>query len=483
MEKSMASFSDLRPAARSANAGSTAVRRFRSPILLAVSAALLLTAFFADSELATLRGAKAHDASAYLTRELGSPLSPALVRSPARIHPALGGKLEIRGGGMKLTSGRNTLTLRYDTDTRWRQYANGVARRTTFGREAITFGDNRVEESLLVERRQGTKVWRWALGTSLHARVAADGSVRFDDPALRILPVAILDRAGRNVTPRGLRWTMRRNQLELRLADAGLPLPYVIDPIALVAACPGGGCATASTSSGLALTVTRPASVATGNLMIAQVTLRNNDTITAPIGWTPIGNLRTSGATLQQRIYYRVADATDTAASTYAWSWAPTTSDATAAILAYSGVDATSPFDVTPSDNSGSSTSASATGVTTTQANDMLIAFYGAQGQSGPAVTMTQDAGQGLTQEYTQQSGSGPASRARNTGADGIQASAGATGNKTATISASTPWVAHLVALMPPLASDGAGTLTSSISNVSASQTGRTITVTYTAAT
>ena len=55
----MASFPDLRPGWRSAKAGSMAVRRFRSPLLLAVSAALLLTAFLAVSELATLRGAKA----------------------------------------------------------------------------------------------------------------------------------------------------------------------------------------------------------------------------------------------------------------------------------------------------------------------------------------------------------------------------------------------------------------------------------------
>lgn len=44
-------------------------------------------------ELATLRGAKAHDASAYLTRELGSPLSSSsLVGAPARTFPALGGQ-------------------------------------------------------------------------------------------------------------------------------------------------------------------------------------------------------------------------------------------------------------------------------------------------------------------------------------------------------------------------------------------------------
>ena len=95
---------------------------------------------------------------------------------------------------------------------------------------------------------------------------------------------------------------------------------------------------------------------------------------------------------------------------------------------------------------------------------------------------MSQDGAQSLTQEYAVSSGSSPASKALVTGADGTQASPAATGNKTATISTSTPWVAHLVALMPPLAADGAGTLTTPTTNVSASQTGNTITFTYTAA-
>ena len=111
----MASFPDLRPGSRLAQAKSMAVRAFSSPKLLAVSAALLLTAFFAVSELATLRGAKAHDASAYLTRELGSPLSSAaLVREPARTSPALGGKLEIRSRGLQVTAGRDNHGQRDD---------------------------------------------------------------------------------------------------------------------------------------------------------------------------------------------------------------------------------------------------------------------------------------------------------------------------------------------------------------------------------
>src|SRR6266545_8016019 len=108
MEKSMASFPDLRPGSRSAKAGSRAVRRYkRSPILLAVSAALLLTAFLAVSELATLHGAKAHDASAFLTRELGSPLSSAtLVRKPAH-----GVTVTVRKDGYRVTRNGNAVSL------------------------------------------------------------------------------------------------------------------------------------------------------------------------------------------------------------------------------------------------------------------------------------------------------------------------------------------------------------------------------------
>src|SRR5437867_5636702 len=107
--ENMASFSDLRPRRRSAQAESPSAPRSRTPVLVAVSAALLLTAFLAVSELATLRGAKAHDASAFLTRELGPPLDSApLVRTPAhdlsiRIHPR-GVVVESAGQSVALAS-------------------------------------------------------------------------------------------------------------------------------------------------------------------------------------------------------------------------------------------------------------------------------------------------------------------------------------------------------------------------------------------
>ncbi|HKC21535.1 MAG TPA: hypothetical protein VKB64_03390, partial [Gaiellaceae bacterium] len=481
----MASFPDLRPGSRSAKAGSVAVRALRSPILLAVSAALLLTAFFAVSELATLRGAKAHDASAYLTRELGSPLSSAsLVRKPTRTSPALGGKLELRGGGLKVSSGDDSVTLRFGGTSPWLQFSNGVARPAPFGRETLAFGANRVEQSLLVERHVGTRTWTWKLASNLDARLARDGSVRFGSSPLSILPVAILDGKGRDVTPVGLHWSLREHALMLRLDDVQLPTPYIIDPIVLVGACGPGtgdfaGCSVHNVSNKANFTSSpalRPGSVANGDLMMAAVTIRNNDAITAPAGWTTIGNLRTSGAGLEQRLYYRIVTAADTPTTTYSWSWT-NNADASVAIMGYSGVDGTTPFDVTPTDNAGTGTTATASTLTTTQDGDMVVAFYGAQGN----VTETQNSGQSLTQEFTALSGSGPASRIRNTGADGTQSTAGATGNKTAAVGSSTPWVAHLVALTPALSADGSGTMGASIGTVSASQTGRTIAFTYTA--
>jgi len=155
MEK-MASFPDLRPHRRSAKAERSAASKNRTRLLLVVSAALLLTAFLAVSEFATLRGAKAHDASAFLTRELGPPLDSApLVRTPAHstpplVKPALGGKLEIRNGGLRVTSGHSSLSLHYgNTRGAWRGHQHGVQRKLPFGSETVVFGTNRVEQSLL----------------------------------------------------------------------------------------------------------------------------------------------------------------------------------------------------------------------------------------------------------------------------------------------------------------------------------------------
>src|SRR6185437_15303792 len=113
---------------------------------------------------------------------------------------------------------------------------------------------------------------------------------------LAILPVAILDARGRNITPHGLHWTLARAHgatwLQLRFSDHSLPLPYVIDPnIALTGTCPNSagqtdlsgtttgsavanGCSAATqsgTNGTTSLVMTAPTTLANGNVMIAQV--------------------------------------------------------------------------------------------------------------------------------------------------------------------------------------------------------------------
>src|SRR4051812_41428281 len=119
----------------------------------------------------------------------------------------------------------------------WTRHANGVERRLAYGRESIVLTNLSAEELVTVDHRLGTRTWRWRLDASLKPRLTVDGSVSLGTKArsrLAILPVAILDADGRNVTPSGLRWSLARSAgstwLQLRLDDESLPLPYVIDP-------------------------------------------------------------------------------------------------------------------------------------------------------------------------------------------------------------------------------------------------------------
>ena len=159
-------------------------------------------------------GAKAPDASASLTRELGPPRdshalvwTPAHARSPRLVKPALGGKLEIRNGGLKVTSGHSSVALRFGKARgSWVGHQHGVQRTLPFGRETIVLGNNKVEQSLAVAAHQGMRTWRWRLDAGrLDPRLTADGTVRFSDAGtdsgLRILPAVVFDEVTNGYVP------------------------------------------------------------------------------------------------------------------------------------------------------------------------------------------------------------------------------------------------------------------------------------------
>src|SRR4051812_5823564 len=346
MENNMASFPDLRPSARLANAKGVAVLRRRSLHLLAVSAALLLTAFFAVSELATLHGAKAHDASAYLSRELGSPLSPApLVRAPAR-----GTTVALSADGFRVRHGQHALSLRLTglSSGKLASYRRGISAPTSFGRVVVSATPTKTEQFLVVDDHHGTKTWRWQLEAhGLRPRIGDDGYVGFlsghrlaDD--FTIAPPKILDRDGHDVSPRALHWSLAhtgaRWRLELTLDDRNLPTPYIVDPASFNIAAGTTG----PTAAGASLQLSLPAGIKVNDLLVAHVSWLGGSNITAsgPAGgtWTQLDQTRNQGTVVGAQVWYRVATSADTSAGSYTWGFSPT-AIGTGGIAAYSGVD------------------------------------------------------------------------------------------------------------------------------------------------
>jgi hypothetical protein len=185
------------------------------------------------------------------------------------------------------------------------------------------------------------------------------------------------------------------------------------------------------------LTIGRPATSTVGDLLLAAVATKDgsNSTVTPPAGWNLI--LRTDNAThVSILTYWKVVGASEP--SSYTWTLTPTT-NAIGGITAYTGVDTSNPVDVS-SGNTGRSATAIASSITTTIANDQVVTAFavppGATAFSTPAST---------TEKYdTAKTPNGPSIASD----DVAQASAGASGSKSSTISSGTAqWAAQQIAL------------------------------------
>ncbi|HJX46928.1 MAG TPA: hypothetical protein VJ375_03715, partial [Gaiellaceae bacterium] len=418
----------------------------------------------------------------FVDRALGSSSPDASLEQ----RLASGATLAVDRRGIDAHAGSATIALASRGTGRgnWQLYSSGVTRTTSFGRESILFGINRAEQFLTVAHRQGTRTWSWQLdATRGHPRLTPDGGVSFSHAGrldgFHILPVAILDAHGRDVTPAGLRWSLDREGsswiLGVRLDDKTLPLPYLIDPIALIAACglavgPGGttSCTAATSTGSSSLAITKPSATVVGDVLVAQLTVRSTGAITPPTGWSQIGTTAQDGAgPLEQAIFWHLVDGTETTPITF--SWAGGNADASGGLVTYKGVDPFIGFDqagsaLTSMTSAGTAAIGNAAGlaVTTAAANEMLQAAYGVAN----GVTVTQTAAQGLVREWTVSSTGG--TRVTAGFADGVQVAAGASGNKTATWVTSSLWAAHLFALKNE-AADGSGTVAASFLTASAS--------------
>ena len=197
------------------------------------AAALGVLACVLAAGLAVHGGGKGPSSSdKFLTQALGEkrPGAP-LVRRPA---PGVQVRLDSSGFRVSRKQTQVAISLAGAERSKWERFADGVSRPTAYGRETIVVDSTGTEQFLTVERRQGKRDWQWQLDTDAQPRLQPDGSIVYGAGLARTPPVAILDAAGQNVTPDGLRWSLRKQdgswRLGLRLDDSKLPLPYLVDP-------------------------------------------------------------------------------------------------------------------------------------------------------------------------------------------------------------------------------------------------------------
>ena len=186
-------------------------------------------------------------------------------------------------------------------------------------------------------------------------------------------------------------------------------------------------------------TVTAPAGVTNNDVMIMrflQGRVGLELTVTPPAGWTEIGtvtDIESAGFHVYSHLYYRVASSEG---ASYTFTHASVSSQAV--VAAYSGVNTTTPLDATPTANSGLSSTSTALGLTTVTAAAMLVFvehdFGDIAAASSPPTGLTERLDVDIS--YW---------------ADAVQASAGASGNKTMTNSntGANGFATRLVALRP----------------------------------
>jgi hypothetical protein len=192
------------------------------------------------------------------------------------------------------------------------------------------------------------------------------------------------------------------------------------------------------------LSVNKPAGVVAGDVMVAAIAADGNASIAVPSGWSATGlyNAASWTSTGWVQTVFKVAGASEPAS----YSWALGTSrPAVGTIVDYIGVDNAAPIQIS-GNGTGTASPAVAPAITTTSANQMVIANVAGRNTAG-AFTFTPPAG--VTDRVEVYSSAGTI-RTGNNSADSIQAAAGATPTRSFTIApTTTAWVGITTGLKP----------------------------------
>lgn len=145
------------------------------------------------------------------------------------------------------------------------------------------------------------------------------------------------------------------------------------------------GTATTNRSTNNTLVIAKPNGIQVDDLMIATVHQADNDDQTldqssAPAGWIYIDGSRyyqSGGSDDEWRVdfYYKIATAADVAATNYTFLGEGSSDDMQGAIIAFSGVDPITPFDVGPGNirDNGNSSTVTANSITPVTDNSAIV--------------------------------------------------------------------------------------------------------------
>ena len=198
---------------------------------------------------------------------------------------------------------------------------------------------------------------------------------------------------------------------------------------------PVGG-ASATNPGGSSLTINVPSGTVNGDVMIAVVGWYTATSITPPSGWTLIATQPDGEGVGYNSSYYRVAASEP---ANYTWNWSGTSYPA-GIIYTFSGVNTSTPIDVSQVE-SGTSTSPTASSVTTTVSNDYLITTFEFNGGGTFTVPSGMAGGGSITYSYGDNFGVNLDYKALG--------SAGSTGAQTGSLTSSAEWGSQTIALKP----------------------------------
>lgn len=215
-----------------------------------------------------------------------------------------------------------------------------------------------------------------------------------------------------------------------------------------------GAATTATSTNNNTITIAKPAGVVAGDIMIANITSIDDNSLSGNnaslAGWTIISASNINGNNARRcSILYKIAGVAEPTNYTFNASNGTITTDNTSgAIIAYSGVDNTTPFDVAPGGmDTGSASTVTATAITTVTANAAVIFLSALRRDDRSFDTWTTGAPSNLTltetYDYSPNNYPGIGS------AWSIQGTPGNSGIGSCVLNNNSPYVGILIALRP----------------------------------